>query len=580
MKRLFALSLFFLLAANAHAQKVVASLDRSTVAVGEGVGFSIACENFQPTSAPRLPFIPGLRIAGAGSGRSFQLGGGQQVSTLTYNFLITPTKTGTYTLPSLTIPSNGAVHKTQPLKLRVVAANSEERKGGVSDYAFVRLVVGKNTAYVGEPVPVEIQLFLQNGRYNMPELSAEGFNMTDYPEPKSSRAQRGNAIFQVRTFQTAATPVKSGALQIGPVTMDVVLKIRQNQRRRSPFNDPFEGLLTRYQDVPATLEAKAHNITVKPLPVEGRPANFNGAVGQFAMTAKASPLEVTVGDPVTLNIQLSGEGTVDSLTLPKLAWPGFKSYEPSISSEQADPLGLSGTKVFEQVIIPENDSITEVPKIELAYFNPEEETYMTLSQGPFPLKVNPSAKPVRIPTTTANGDNSTGIENDTPPQSELLWIKHELGSLGQATPLIGRPTFWLLQSIPFLLWIGALVWRRKSEAIAGNPRLLRQRQVDQRTRNGLAKLERLADENEVQEFYTELAELLREQIGLSLDIPAEGITADVIDGPLGQAQIEPETREMLRRLFTACDAASYAASQSTAELRSCLTDLQQVINEL
>ncbi|MDD9867203.1 MAG: hypothetical protein OXS32_12710, partial [Verrucomicrobiales bacterium] len=461
-----------------------------------------------------------------------------------------------------------------------VAANSEERKGGVSDYAFVRLVVGKNTAYVGEPVPVEIQLFLQNGRYNMPELSAEGFNMTDYPEPKSSRAQRGNAIFQVRTFQTAATPVKSGALQIGPVTMDVVLKIRQNQRRRSPFNDPFEGLLTRYQDVPATLEAKAHNITVKPLPVEGRPANFNGAVGQFAMTAKASPFEVTVGDPVTLNIQLSGEGTVDSLTLPKLAWPGFKSYEPSISSEQADPLGLSGTKVFEQVIIPENDSITEVPKIELAYFNPEEETYMTLSQGPFPLKVNPSAKPVRIPTTTANGDNSTGIENDTPPQSELLWIKHELGSLGQATPLIGRPTFWLLQSIPFLLWIGALVWRRKSEAIAGNPRLLRQRQVDQRTRNGLAKLERLADENEVQEFYTELAELLREQIGLSLDIPAEGITADVIDGPLGQAQIELGTREMLRRLFTACDAASYAASQSTAELRSCLTDLQQVINEL
>ena len=62
-----------------------------------------------------------------------------------------------------------------------MAANSEERKGGVSDYAFVRLVVGKNTAYVGEPVPVEIQLFLQNGRYNMPELSAEGFNMTDYP---------------------------------------------------------------------------------------------------------------------------------------------------------------------------------------------------------------------------------------------------------------------------------------------------------------------------------------------------------------------------------------------------------------
>ena len=96
----------------------------------------------------------------------------------------------------------------------------------------------------------------------MPELSAEGFNLTEYPEPRSSRAQKGNTIYQVRPFQTAATPVKSGNLKIGPVKMDVVLKIRQNQRRRSPFSDPFDGLLTRYQDVPVKIEAKAQNITV------------------------------------------------------------------------------------------------------------------------------------------------------------------------------------------------------------------------------------------------------------------------------------------------------------------------------
>ena len=111
MNRLIALSLLFLFAVGAHAQRAVATLDRSTVAVGEGVGFSIACENFQPSNTPRLPFIPGLRIAGAGSGRSFQLGGGQQTSTLTYNFLITPNKTGTYTLPALSIPSRRASTK-------------------------------------------------------------------------------------------------------------------------------------------------------------------------------------------------------------------------------------------------------------------------------------------------------------------------------------------------------------------------------------------------------------------------------------------------------------------------------------
>jgi len=564
----------------ANAQRAVATLDRSTVAVGEGVGFSIACENFQPLRLPGLPAIPGLRISNSGSGRSFQLGGGQQISTLTYNFLITANKTGTYTIPGVSIQSNSDSFKTQPLKLRVVAADSPDNKNQISDYAFIRLIPSKNKAYVGEPIPIEIQLFLQNGRFNMPELTAEGFNLTEYPEPKSSRAQKGNAIYQVRTFQTAATPVKAGKLNIGPVKMDVVLKIRQNQRRRSPFNDPFEGLLTRYQDVPVKIEAKAQNITVKPLPTEGRPDNFNGAVGQFSMTAKASPLEVTVGDPVTINIELSGLGTIESLSLPKLELLGFKSYEPSISSKRTDPLGLTGIKAFEQVIIPENETIKEVPKIEITYFDPKTESYKILSQGPFPLKVNPSTKPNSIPSTFMAETDSSDFADEKPKLSEILWIKYEEGTLSHATPFVIRPAFWLLQSIPLLFFIGALNWRRKKNAFANNPKLRRQLQVEQITSKTLAKLLKLAEENKALEFYIELATVLREHLGLKLDIPSEGITCDSIDEPLAQKSINAETRIILRRLFTSCDAASYAASQSTAELRECLNNLKKVISDL
>ncbi len=580
MIRLFVINFLLLHAVSAHAQRAVATLDRSTVAVGEGVGFSIACENFQPSRLPALPTISGLRISNSGSGRSFQLGGGQQISTLTYNFLITPNKTGTYTIPGVSIQSNSGLFKTQPLKLQVVAADSPDNKSQISDYAFIRLIPSKDAAYVGEPIPIEIQLFLQNGRFNMPELAAEGFNLTEYPEPRSSRAQKGNAIYQVRTFQTAATPVKAGNLKIGPVKMDVVLKIRQNQRRRSPFNDPFEGLLTRYQDVPVKIEAKAQNITVKPLPTEGRPDNFNGAVGQFSMTAKASPLKVTVGDPVTINIELSGLGTIETLSLPKLEWPGFKSYEPSISSKKTDPLGLNGIKAFEQVIIPENETIKEVPRIEIAYFDPKAENYKVLSQGPFALKVNPSTKPNPIPSTSITGNESSNLADEQQQLSEILWIKYEAGALSHATPFVIRPAFWLLQSIPLLFFIGALSWRRKKNAFANNPKLLRQLQVEQITSKTLSKLSKLAEENKALEFYIELAKVLREHLGLKLDIPSEGITCDSIDEPLAKKNIKSETRKILRRLFISCDAASYAASQSTAELQECLNDLEKVISDL
>ena len=580
MIRLFTIGFLLLYSVLAHAQKAVATLDRSTVAVGEGVGFSISCENFQPLRLPSLPPISGLRISNSGSGRSFQLGGGQQISTLTYNFIITANKIGTYTIPGVSIQSNSGSFKTESLKLRVVAADSPDNKSQVSDYAFIRLIPSKNKAYVGEPIPIEIQLFLQNGRYNMPELNAEGFNLTEYPEPRSSRAQKGNAIYEVRTFQTTATPVKAGNLKIGPVKMDVVLKIRQNQRRRSPFNDPFEGLLTRYQDFPLKIEAKAQNITVKPLPTEGRPDDFNGAVGQFSMTAKTSPLEVTVGDPVTINIELSGIGTIESLSLPQLKWPGFKSYEPSISSKKNDQLGLSGTKTFEQVIIPENETITEVPKIEVTYFDPKTESYKAVSQGPFTLKVKPSVKPNLIPSTFMAESNSSDLSEEKPQLSEILWIKYEEGTLSHTNPFIIRPSFWLLQSIPLLFFIGALTWRRKKNAFANNPKLRRQLHVEQITSKILAKLLKLAEENKALEFYIELAAVLREHLGLKLEIPSEGITCDSIDEPLAKKNINPETRETLRRLFTSCDAASYAASQSTAELRKCLNDLEKVITDL
>ena len=580
MIRLSTFILTLLIANSAYAQRAVATLDRSTVAVGEGVGFSIACENFQPSRLPSLPSISGLQISNSGSGRSFQLGGGQQVSTLTYNFLLTANKIGTFVIPGISIRSNSGVFKTQSLKLRVVASDSSDNKSQISDYAFIRLIPIKDEAYVGESIPIEIQLFLQNGQFNMPELSAEGFNLTEYPEPRSSRAQKGNTIYQVRTFQTAATPVKSGNLKIGPVKMDVVLKIRQNQRRRSPFSDPFDGLLTRYQDVPVKIEAKAQNITVKPLPTNGRPDNFNGAVGQFSMTAKASPLEVNVGDPVTINIEMSGQGTIESLSLPNLEWRGFKSYEPSVLSKKTDPLGINGIKVFEQVIIPEKETIKEVPRIEIAYFDPKAESYKILSQGPFALKVKPSTKSNLISTTSLPENDSSDLEDEKLKQSEIIWIKYEIGPLGQATPFVTHPTFWLLQSIPLLFFVGSLIWRRKKNALADNPKLRRQMQVERNTRQSIKKLINLAEKNKTLEFHKELAVVLREQIGLKLDIPAEGITGDSINESIAKSNIKPKALDKLYMLFNNCDAASYAASHSTADLRKCLIDLKEVIDEL
>ena len=580
MSRILAFSFALLFTANALSQSVSASLDRATATVGESVNLSINCTNFSPSSQPILPSISGLRFSSAGTSRKFQLGGGGRTSTYTFNILVTPLKPGNYSISPIQIRHETRLFKPKPLKLLVLPAGEKPKPGNnQSQNAYVRLLPTKTTAYVGEVIPVEIQLFFIDGvNVQMPELIADGFNIAAFPKHKQTRMQKGNQIYQVLTFRTAATPLKAGKLQLGPVKQGMVLRVRQKQNRRSPFNNSFDGIFTRYQQVPVTLEAKAQTITVKPLPTANKPASFNGAVGRYTMQAKASPLEVTVGDPVTLNIQISGQGAIDSLNLPKLDWPSFKSYEPSVTTNKNNPLGLLGTRTFEQVVIPESDKITEVPRIEFSFFDPVTAQYRVLAKGPFPLKVNPSDKPI-APLVRGNTAQETS-EPDSPPQTDILTIQHHLGSLGQALPLVARPNFWLLQSIPLLLWLGALLWRRKTNALANNPRLRRKRQVAERTRAGLAKLDNLAKQEETAEFHAELADLLREQLGLRLDIPAEGITADIVHSPAASNKLDEGTRSDIRKLFAASDQATYARSQTTGELNANLALLKEVFSAL
>ena len=580
MSRILAFSFALLFTANALGQSVSASLDRATTTVGASVNLSINCTNFTPSSQPILPSISGLRFSSAGTSRKFQLGGGGRTSTYTFNILVTPLKPGNYSISPIQIRHETRLFKPKPLKLLVLPAGEKPKPGNnQSQNAYVRLLPTKTTAYVGEVIPVEIQLFFIDGvNVQMPELIADGFNIAAFPKHKQTRMQKGNQIYQVLTFRTAATPLKAGKLQLGPVKQGMVLRVRQKQNRRSPFNNSFDGIFTRYQQVPVTLEAKAQTITVKPLPTANKPASFNGAVGRYTMQAKASPLEVTVGDPVTLNIQISGQGAIDSLNLPKLDWPSFKSYEPSVTTNKNNPLGLLGTRTFEQVVIPESDKITEVPRIEFSFFDPVTAQYRVLAKGPFPLKVNPSDEPI-APLVGGNTARETS-EPDSPPQTDILTIQHHLGSLGQALPLVARPNFWLLQSIPLLLWLGALLWRRKTNALANNPRLRRKRQVAERTRAGLAKLDNLAKQEETAEFHAELADLLREQLGLRLDIPAEGITADIVHSPAASNKLDEGTRSDIRKLFAASDQATYARSQTTGELNANLALLKEVFSAL
>src|SRR5204863_5356139 len=123
------------------------------------------------------------------------------------------------------------------------------------------------------------------------------------------------------------------------------------------------------------------------------PASFNGAVGIFSMNVSAGPTNVTVGDPITVRVRLSGQGALDGLTLPEQFASGdFKTYPATVkATEPTDAFGLQGSKTFEQVVVPQNAEIKQLPPVTFSFFDPQQAAYRTLTQPSLGLVVRPGA---------------------------------------------------------------------------------------------------------------------------------------------------------------------------------------------
>ena len=496
-------------AVTATAATFSATLDRDTLTLGEDATISLTFAGEAPLSTPSPPNIPGLQIDYVGQSYQISTIQGESSSTVTHSFRVTPRQTGDFVIPALTAEVNGQKLTTQPLKLKVLkpGAPPPEAINSGTQLAFLRLVLPKKQVYVGENMVFQLELYLAGNVRNIrnfqpPNFPFDGCVIGKMVQGNQRRVQVGNAVYTVIPLSFALKAVKTGTLNLGSVTGNVVVEIPSGRRERDPFFDQFGGGFGMFgvEQKPVALATDADAIESLPLPKGNVPANFNGAVGTFSMNFSAGPTNVAVGDPITVHVQLAGRGGFDTLTLPEQpAWRDFKTYPPSSKVETTDQFGLQGAKTFEQVIVPQTTDIKQLPPVAFSFFDPEQKAYRTLSQAPVPLVVRPSGAAPAPTIATAN----RGVAQETPaPAQDIVQIKTRLGTVAQIdAPLVQQSWFLALQSVPVLALISTVVWRRRVESLANNPRLRRQRQVAQIIHDGLNELRQLASANKSEEFF-------------------------------------------------------------------------------
>lgn len=580
---------------TARLQHAEIPVDRSTRLMVSLTGTS--------SDKPELPTVPGLRFIPTGTSSQVQFVNGQMSAAVTYTFQVQASKTGDYTIPPITVEVNGETQSTEPLELRVVQAagpgsRSTQRvqpavpaprtapgaapKGSVGrEAAFLELETRKGELYTGEMVPIAIKAYFREGlgvSVTPPQLAGDAFVLHDLSDdPKKSRVRVGDAIYTVLTWESAISAIKEGRYPI-EAKLDATIQIPTQRRRRSAldsrlrddffggslfnddffnsfFNDDFLGqFFGAVEERAVELTSKPRQMRVTPLPEEGRPADFDGAVGQFELAVEAAPTQLQVGDPITLEMTISGSGNFDRVRVPSLTEDaGWRTYEGSGAFKKSDVSGYRGRKRFEQAIVPETPRIDAVPPVRFSYFDTRRKKYVTLESEPIPVELTGTA----IAPSVVRSENTGEMREDA--AAALVPIHLEAGRGASLEPLILQPWFLGLQGLPLgALVLGLFLYRRHATRTA-NPEWVRKKEASRRLAAWRADMEAAVRKRDTAAFVRAGRRAIREQLASLWRMSADAITLAELNARL------PEGYPGLRRVFETADALAYAGQSCTGE---------------
>jgi hypothetical protein len=595
----FAVMTVLALPALAANPAISAALEPAHVAVGESAQLTVTIGG-GTGDEPALPHVDGLEFTPMGQTSETQSINGVVTASSSYTYLVTANRAGKFTIPSMKIGQGSAAGTTQPIVLQVTGAGSataphaslqpapalpSPNVPGADDdqavstggqQAFLRLVTPKRDLHVGELVPVQIKAYFRDGLQatinGLPSLSSDAFTLNSLDDkPVQTQEDIDGQSYAVLTWTTSLSAVKAGDYSLS-LEMPVLLTVTEKASRpRDPsgnaffddsFFDNFFGNTVQKQ---VTLTSEADTVNIHALPSANRPADFSGALGQFTVTAEASPDHVSAGDPITLRLTVTGRGNFDRVTSDLLTNSSdWKSYKPVARFTPADSVGSEGTKTFEQAVVPLKAGHLRIPPLSFSYFDPETATYVTRNTTPIFVDVaqvaNPTAVAAAAAAPTGNAD-----------RTDFYPDRVEAGSfVSTLQPLFLRPWFIILNVLVWGALAAVFCSLRRRARLTADPRLARARQADRAIHDQLIEMDSAIQHAQTPAFFAAARRALQQRLGERWDLPPETITLTEINSRLnGHA-------DGIRPVFQMADQVAYSHANLPA---GDLAGWKRILNE-
>lgn len=503
-----------------------------------------------------------------------------------FSLTLSPRKKGTLVIQPGSVVVKGKTYKTEPIRITVKPGKLSPSRspsrtppsspfGALDRFAddfdqafdpffsrerhpsekaiFLRSQLDKRQVFLGEQTTFSIYLFSRGPVVDINSLQIPKLDPFWSEEIPSSRRGERRVIEGVTYWvyilkRFALFPLQSGKLNIDPV--------------RAELTTGFLSLSSRNLQ----LASQPLSLEVLPLP-SGSPPGFSSSnVGRWKLSAEATPLKSSVGQPITLRVSLIGVGNLHDIAMPPIpSLPGMRVYDPTVTEKSSFSKRLwGGNRVLEYLLMPQKSGSYTIPSLQLTYFNPRSKKYESTSTQPISLKVTGSAN-LASANDSANNSSENLSSTASPDPNSFRPIRYRVTLQRPPPPITSSPFFVPLLVAPWALWLGCWGTKYASSLWNREDSSKKRRQAAKKARARLRGAHRLLKEGNPDVFYAEVSKALQHYLADKLGSPIVGLTRADLSALLTAQGISPEFTLQVSNLLDICDAGRFAPGGDNAE---------------
>ncbi|MFD1293022.1 BatD family protein [Lutibacter holmesii] len=511
-------------------------------------------DNFEP------PSFTNFKVVGGPSSSVNQSWiNGKTSYSQSYIYIVEPTKVGEFTIGAAQIEYKDEIIKSNPVKITVTKEVEVPKDPNNPLYIAqqnIHLVaeVSNMKPYVGEGIYVVYKLYVsENISVNdwrvseSPQYNGFWNQDIDVKEISVKKGTYNDESYRYIVLKKAVLiPQRDGKLVIEPMKMDFSVGIPTGT------GDFFGNMITK--NISYSTQSVVKNVNVKALPIEGKPLDFTGAVGEFDFTVATNKNELKANDAAQIEVKVSGRGNLKLFEIPKITTPAeLEVYTPEHKEQVVTSLnGLRGSITDTYTVVPQYKGKYKIPAVNFSYFNPKEKKYKTINIEPIIVDVLEGKE---IPTSTADSSTITKqhvVANDN--NFRFIALKSTFEPI-QKKEFLHSKQFWLLLLLPFLaIPIGIFIGRRRAKR-AGDVFGNKIRKADKLARKYLSQAKKQLGNQEA--FYVALEKALHNFLKAKLHVETSDISKEKISEILQNKNVELDTINEFMAVLNDCDFARY-----------------------